>query len=143
MAAGRFSQHPDRHRRSRNVPLQAGHRNDRAMSGSSQPMLLLRSPLGDDTLPVQQGTLHAIALDGTEQLSQPYEFRLTVVSTQRSIDPDELLYQPVCLTIRRKPLGDRYLHGIVRRVEAVGLPRRDRWTYHLDVVPQLWFLGQT
>ncbi|MFL5284985.1 MAG: type VI secretion system Vgr family protein [Rhodopila sp.] len=113
------------------------------MSGSSQPMLLLRSPLGDDTLPIQQGTLHAIALDGTERLSQPYEFRLTVVSTRRSIDPNELLYQPVCLTIRRKPLGDRYLHGIVRRVEAVGLPRRDRWTYHLDIVPQLWFLGQT
>jgi type VI secretion system secreted protein VgrG len=113
------------------------------MSGSNQPMLLLSSPLGDDTLPIQQGTLHAIALVESERLSKPYEMRLTVVSTMRAIDPDELLYQPVCVTLRRKPLSDRYFHGIVRRMEAVGLPRRDRWIYHLDVVPRLWFLNQT
>ena len=108
-----------------------------------QPLLLFTSPLGDDTLPIEQSsTLHAIALEATERLTQPFDVRLTVVSTERVIDPNTLLYQPVCLTIRRQPQSDRFFNGIVRRVEAIGLARRDRWTYHLDIVPRLWFMGQ-
>lgn len=113
------------------------------MSGQMPPSLLLTSPLGDDTQLVQPSTLHAIELHATERLSQPFEVRLTVVSTNRAIDPDELLFQPVCVTLRRKPQSDRFFNGVVRRIEAIGLPRRDRWTYQLDVVPRLWFLGQT
>lgn len=123
----------------------------------NEPMLLLTSPLGDDTLPVQQSTLHAIELTAVEELSRPYELSLTVVSTDRSIKPQELLYQPVGLTVRRIPRGadaadrtsrtirppeDRFFHGVVRRMEAIGMARRDRWTYRLEVVPRLWFLAQ-
>jgi len=128
-------------------------------SGRNEPLLLLTSPLGDDTLPVQQGTLHAVALQAVEELSCPFELTLTVVSSERSIDPQELLYQPVGLTIRRPPRGeqssgggtesaatrrneDRFFNGLVRRMESIGLPRRDRWTYRLEVVPRLWFLSQ-
>jgi type VI secretion system secreted protein VgrG len=107
-----------------------------------QPLLLFTSPLGDDTLPIEQSTLHAIALEATERLTHPFEVHLTTVSTQRVIDPKTLLYQPVCLTVRRLPQSDRFFNGIVRRVEAVGLARRDRWTYHLDIVPRLWFMSQ-
>jgi type VI secretion system secreted protein VgrG len=110
--------------------------------GRAQPLLLLTSPLGDDTLPIQQGTLHAIALTGREELSRPYTIHVTAVSTQRSIQPTELVYQPVCVTLRKAPHADRFFHGIVRRIEAVGLARRDRWTYRLEVVPRLWFLSQ-
>ncbi len=113
------------------------------MSGAIEPLLLLTSPLGDDTLPIQQGTLHAIAMEASEQLSRPFAMRLDVVSTERAIDPDELLFRPVCLTIRRHPQSDRLFNGVVRRVEAAGLPRRDRWTYRLEVVPRLWFLQQS
>ena len=112
------------------------------MSGTLQPLLLLTSPLGDDTLPIQQGTLHAIALSATERLSQTFEVQLTVVSTERAIDPNELVYQPVCVTIRKTPHADRFFNGVVRRMQAVGLARRDRWTYRLEVVPRLWFLSQ-
>lgn len=112
-------------------------------AGAPSFSLLLTSPFGDDTLPIQRGTLHAIALKAHEQISRPFEARLTVVSDRRSIDPDELLFQPVCATLRTKLHGDRFFNGVVRRVEAVGQARRDRWTYHLDVVPRLWFLGQS
>ena len=111
--------------------------------GSLQPLLLLSSPLGDDTLPIQQGTLHAIGFSASEQLSRPFEARVTAVSTERAIDPDELVFQPACLTIRKRPHADRFFNGVIRRVEAAGLARRDRWTYHLEIVPRLWFLGQT
>jgi type VI secretion system secreted protein VgrG len=107
------------------------------------PLLLLTSPLGDDTLPFQQGTLHAIGLEARERLSRPFEIALTVVSTVRAIDPNELLYQPVAVTVRRINGLDRYFHGIVRRMDAVGLAQRDRWQYQLEVVPRLWFMAQT
>jgi type VI secretion system secreted protein VgrG len=107
------------------------------------PLLLLTSPLGDDRLPVQQGTLHAIALAATEQLSAPFEIELVVVSTRRAVDPNELLYKPVAVTVRRKDGTDRVFHGIVRRMDAVGLEQRSRWQYRLEVVPRLWFLSQT
>lgn len=110
--------------------------------GRNEPTLLLTSPLGDDTQPVEQGTLHAIGLTAVEEISRPFELTLTVVSSERSIDPQELLYQPVGLTLRRPPRPDRFFNGVVRRMEAVGLPRRDRWTYRLEVVPRLWFLSQ-
>src|ERR1700733_10203897 len=112
------------------------------MSGTIQPLLLLTSLLGDDTLPIQQGTLHAIALSATERLSEPFTVHLTTVSTERAIDPNELVYQPVCVTLRKRPHDDRFFNGVVRRMEAVGLARRSRWTYHLEVVPRLWFLSQ-
>ena len=107
------------------------------------PLLLLTSPLGDDRLPVQQGTLHAIALTATEQLSAPFELEVDAVSTRRAVNPDELLYQPVAVTVRRKDGVDRVFHGIVRRMDAVGLEQRSRWRYRLKIVPRLWFLSQT
>jgi type VI secretion system secreted protein VgrG len=87
--------------------------------------------------------LHAIGLEARERLSRPFEIALTVVSTVRAIDPNELLDQPVTVTVRRTNGLDRCFNGIVRRMDAVGLAQRDRWQYQLEVVPRLWFLSQT
>ncbi len=111
--------------------------------GKDQPLLLLTSPLGDDTLPVQEGTLHATRLAAVERLSAPFEITLTVVSSERSIDPNELLFQPVCVTVRRDHGLDRYFNGIVCKMDAIGFAERGRWHYRLVVVPRLWFLAQT
>ncbi len=114
------------------------------MSGkTTPPLLLLTSPLGDDTLPFQEATLHAIALSAVERLSAPFEIELSVVSTDKAIDPNELLYQPVCVTVRRVHGIDRFFHGIVRRVDAVGFAQRARFEYRLNVVPRMWFMAQT
>lgn len=111
--------------------------------GVLNPLLLLTSPLGDDTLPIQTGTLHAVALEASERISRPFEAWISVVSTERAIDPDELLFQPVCLTIRRQAGRDRFINGVVRSVAASGITQRDRWRYRLQVVPRLSFLDQT
>jgi type VI secretion system secreted protein VgrG len=112
-------------------------------AGQTPPLLLLTSPLGNDTLPFQQGTLHAIALSAVERLSAPFEIDLSVVSTERAIDPNELLYQPICVTMRRVNGIDRFFHGIVRRVDAVGFAQRARFEYRLQAVPRMWFMAQT
>ena len=111
--------------------------------GQLQPLLLLTSPLGDDTLPIQQSTLHGVALHAQEDISRPFELTLTVVSTERAISPSELVYQSVGLTIRKTPHSDRYFNGIVQSMSAVGLALRSRWMYRLDIRPRLWFLSQT
>ncbi|KMO40883.1 hypothetical protein VQ02_06820 [Methylobacterium variabile] len=113
------------------------------MTGGLSPLLLLDTPLGGERQPFQPGTLHAVAMTARERISAPYEIDITAVSTERSIDPDRLLYKPVGLTVRRKDGTDRHFHGIVRRVDSVGLERRGRWEYRLEVVPRLWFLDQT
>lgn len=107
------------------------------------PLLLLSSPLGDDRLPVQQSTLHAVRLTAEERLSAPFEIEIIVVSTERAIDPDELLYQPVAISVRRKDGIDRLFHGIVRRMDSLAAEQRARWQYRLEVVPRLWFLSQS
>jgi type VI secretion system secreted protein VgrG len=112
-------------------------------AGTTPPLLLLTSPLGDDTLPLQEGTLHAIALSAVERLSVPFDIDLSVVSMVRAIDPNELLYQPVCVTVRRVNGIDRFFHGIVQRVDAVGFAQRARFEYRLKVVPRAWFMAQT
>ncbi|GAB0115772.1 type VI secretion system Vgr family protein [Acidisoma sp. C75] len=108
-----------------------------------QPLLLLTSPLGDDTLPIQEGTLHGVALHAEECLSRPFAASLTVVSTERAIAPSELVYQSVCLTIRKQPHADRYFNGIVQSMRAVGMAQRSRWMYRLEIRPRLWFLSQS
>jgi hypothetical protein len=55
-------------------------RGRRAAEGNP-PLRFLASPLGDDTLPFQEGTLHAIGLTATECLSKTFEIEPTVVST--------------------------------------------------------------
>jgi len=112
------------------------------MGGELQNLLLLTSPVGDDTKPFQSGTLHAVGLRATEQLSTPFQIAVDVVSTDRQISLDSLLNQPVTVTVRRKDGADRYFNGLVRHVSSSGVENRSRWAYCLDVVPALWFLSQ-
>lgn len=113
------------------------------MTVANSPLLLLKSPLGDDTLPDQRGTLHAIALTAHEQVSRPFEIDLTVISDDPTLDPDQLLHQPVSIICRRARGLDRHFSGLVSRVDTLGTAQRDRWRYRLVVVPRLWFLSQT
>ncbi len=113
------------------------------MAGELSPLLLLTSPFGSDLLPEQANTLHAVEMTARERLSAPFEIDIKAVSTRQAVDPDQLLFKPVGLTVRRKDGTDRLFHGIVRRVEAIGVEQRGRWEYRLDVVPYLWFLDQS
>ncbi|GBQ67017.1 hypothetical protein AA103196_1574 [Ameyamaea chiangmaiensis NBRC 103196] len=113
------------------------------MGGELQNLLLLTSPLGDDTKPYQPGTLHAVGLRADEQISTPFQMSVDVVSTEGQIAPNALLNQSVTVTVRRKDGTDRYFNGLVRHVSSGGVEHRGRWTYRLDVVASLWFLSQT
>ncbi|MBV8399454.1 MAG: type VI secretion system tip protein VgrG [Acetobacteraceae bacterium] len=105
-------------------------------AGQIDALLSMTTPLGPDVL-------HPVELQATEAISTPFAFSVTMVSTRQIIDPDTLLYVPVCITVRRPPATDRHFHGIVRHFAAVGLPARGHWSYVAEVVPRMWFMGQT
>lgn len=106
-------------------------------------LLFLSSPLGDDTVPDQRGTLHATRMIAEERLSWPFEVQLEVVSTNQAVEPNQLLHKPVTITVHLNDYPDRYISGLVRKFENLEKAQRDRWYYRLEVVPALWFLSQT
>lgn len=94
--------------------------------------LRLQTTLGEDKFLIER-------LSGTESISAPFLFTLDMLSEDPAVSPDDLLRQPVGLTIDA-PGSERVLHGCVRRFvqqgRSKGLTR-----YHMEVVPRLWFLS--
>lgn len=94
--------------------------------------LRLKTSLGEDKLLIER-------LSGTESISAPFLITLDMLSEDPAISPDSLLRQPVGIAIDA-PGGDRLLHGCVRRFVQQGRSR-GLTRYHMEVVPQLWFLS--
>ncbi len=99
-------------------------------------LLSMTSPLGSDMLT-------PAVLDLEEALSEPFRCSVDVVSSRDQIDPDDLLHQPVCVTITLSDHPPRSIHGLVRRFAATGPLTRGMFGYRMEVVPALWFLTQT
>jgi type VI secretion system secreted protein VgrG len=95
------------------------------------------------TSPLGANVLVPTALELEEGLSEPFLCTLDMVSARQSIDPNDLLHQPVCVTLRSNPDASRKVHGLVRRFAATGARERGMFGYRAEVVPALWFLSQT
>ncbi len=98
-------------------------------------LMTMTSPLGD-------GVLQPIALQGEEAISAAFMFHVQMVSTKEGIDPDSMLFQPVCVTVQRKNTEPRCFHGIVRSFSA-GEKRGGTNFYQAELVPKWWFATQT
>jgi type VI secretion system secreted protein VgrG len=105
-------------------------------------LLSMTSALGADAL-------EPVALKASEAINAPFLFTVDVTSSTQGIDADKLLYQPACVTLSlpySDSLGEtsvRYFHGMVRSFHSVGAGGLSGWVYRLELVPKLWFLGQT
>ncbi len=102
----------------------------------SERLLSLQTALGQDVL-------QPVSFTAGEAVSSPFSVTVETVCDQSSVDPDQLLYQPVCLKIRLGSGGERVLQGMVSRFVSTGQPFRNRFGYSLTFVPKLWFMGQT
>ena len=93
---------------------------------------------------------------GTEELSKPFEFKLTMLSTDFSVDLKSLLRTPVTITIVMANGTERYFNAIFRSLThakegedvmtgsenvGIGNPAHDLAVYDAIVVPKLWFLS--
>lgn len=100
-------------------------------------LLEVTSDLGPDVL-------MPVALSSTEVISRPFEVRLTLVSTRADINPDEVLYHGMTVSLQHDGQPLRHFHGIVRSFawdEHIG--GRGLTRYQACLVPRLWFLSQT
>jgi type VI secretion system secreted protein VgrG len=98
--------------------------------------LNLATPLPDDTLLLRSFTGH-------EGISQPFRFRLDMLSENPAINFDDMVGQNVTFSVKLADNSkERCFNGFVSRF--VQLPGEERLThYEAEVVPWLWFLTRT
>ena len=95
------------------------------------------------TTPIDgQGAFSLVSLEGEEGLSRLFRFRLEVVSSNASVAPADLVGKGITVSVASGQGGDRYFHGIVRRL-ALGAPLDEARSYIVELVPWLWFLTRT
>lgn len=98
--------------------------------------LAVTTPLGPDALILQE-------FNGSESLSQPFSFRLDMVSEQQSIDPAALLGKSVTWSVLGPDDDKRHFSGIVREFVAAEAWGRGYRVYQAEVVPWFWLLSRT
>src|SRR5688572_29545795 len=101
-----------------------------AASQDNRPVRL-KSPLGDNTL------LPA-SLNGSESLSQLYQYELSLLSEQGDVEPDELLGRIVTVEIDLPEKRQRFISGVVTDFAQVGFRSRYH-QYQATIRPWFWF----
>jgi type VI secretion system secreted protein VgrG len=82
-------------------------------------------------------TLVVTRFSGSESLSRLYDFRIEFFEKDGQwLEPSELAATQAQLTIQIGDAPVRYVHGLVRQVEALG-QLGGRWRYRVQVVPKL------
>jgi type VI secretion system secreted protein VgrG len=97
--------------------------------------LAIDTPLGEDVLLL-------IGMSGTEQLGQPFEYRLELASDNHQIQAKDIVGQNVTIRLELGAGRTRYFNGHVNRftqLTTAGQLAR----YRATVVPWLWFLSRT
>ena len=97
-------------------------------------LLSITSPLGKDELLLT-------AFEGTEAISDLFEFQIEVLSKNHSITPDKLIGKTVSLKIHDKQ--ERTFHGYISQFTYGEIKADNLRVYRLTMVPWLWFLTKT
>jgi type VI secretion system secreted protein VgrG len=77
---------------------------------------------------------------GTEGVSTPFSFRISLVSPDPTIAAAKILRTPVCLTLVQEDGSERAIHGLVNRFAQLG-QQEELTVYQAQVVPWFWFLS--
>lgn len=96
----------------------------------SKRIAKLVTPLGDDVLVL-------LRLDGTEALSELYEFRVEALTSEAAIDTDAVIGHPVHVALGVEGGGTRHFHGLCTDIRWLG-GRNERDHYELTLRPWLW-----
>ena len=94
---------------------------------------ILHTPKEEDFLVVSR-------FDGSEAVSELFEYRIEAVSTHQDIDFDELLGKHMTLTLRSINGAERRFDGILTETQWLGM-RGDFHAYRLVLRPWFWLLS--
>ncbi|HEY1942575.1 MAG TPA: type VI secretion system tip protein TssI/VgrG [Roseiarcus sp.] len=95
----------------------------------------LTTALGADVLVLSR-------FDGSEGLSDPFEFRVEALSTQANIDFNAALGRNISVEVKAADGGLRHFSGILTEARWAG-KRQDLFAYQLVMRPWLWLLTLT
>src|SRR5207302_2794143 len=97
--------------------------------------LSVKPPLGNDVLLLVGITSH-------EAISQLFTFRLDLLAEDASkVKFEKLLGQKITVVLKLPNEKERYFNGICNRISQGGRSEGEVFTsYHLEIVPQFWFL---
>ena len=98
--------------------------------------LRIETGLGKDALMLRR-------VQGTEAFSQLFRFELDLLSYEENINPADIIGDHVALFIDANSTTPRYLNGFVKSFVYTGLEKRGLYGYKAEIVPWLWFFGQT
>ena len=99
-----------------------------------QRLIAISSPLPKDELIL-------ISFEGTEQISDLFNFQIEVLSKNHTIKPEELIGKTVTLSIQDKQ--KKTFHGYISRFAYGEIQSGNMRLYRLEMVPWLWFLSKT
>jgi type VI secretion system secreted protein VgrG len=101
-------------------------------------LLKITTNLGADTVLLTE-------LDGVDELSRPFLFKIRIVTDKPMDEVKGLLATPVTLEFGAEgtPQARRPFRGYVRRLirTSVVNAARDEWEWQAEIVPQLWFMS--
>lgn len=97
--------------------------------------ITVKTPLAADKLFIKDATV-------TEQLGQPFEIEMDLLSPDESLDFDKLLGHEVTLSVGLDDGSLRHFHAFIVQFSQLGR-LGDYVTYHARAVPWLWFLTRT
>ncbi|MCP4470323.1 MAG: type VI secretion system tip protein VgrG, partial [Gammaproteobacteria bacterium] len=97
-------------------------------------LLSISSPLPKDELLL-------FSVDGSEAVSELFEFRLQVLSKNHTLTPEKLIGKPVTVTIQNE--HKRSFHGFISQFTHGEVMADNLRVYQLTMVPWLWFLTKT
>ena len=95
----------------------------------------LTTPLGKDKLVLT-------TFDGTEGLSELFEFCIDALSKDDNVNFDQVLGRSCCVSMKLGEGPERYFDGIAVEAQAIGM-QGDLYAYRLILRPALWLLTRT
>ncbi|MEZ6138534.1 MAG: type VI secretion system tip protein TssI/VgrG [Pirellulaceae bacterium] len=98
--------------------------------------LNISTPLGDNAI-------FLTSLTAEEEMSRLFTFHLDMMSTDNSIQADDIVGKNITISLDYDDGEQRYFNGFVQRFSAGDEDVNGVRTYRAVVVPWLWFLTQT
>jgi type VI secretion system secreted protein VgrG len=99
-------------------------------------LIAIETPLGKDKLLLT-------SLAGEETISSLFAYELEMLSGDQAIQPESLIGRSVKIIITWEDGKTRPIHGMVAQFRAGPLVGRELRQYNAQVVPWLWYLGQS
>lgn len=107
-----------------------------AFTQKNRRIAVENNPLGKDALLLT-------AFNGEEELSEPFNFQLEMLSMKSDIASRDIVGKKITFRISQGEDKIRYFNGYVNRFVASSVTAQGMRLYRAEVVPWLWFLTRT